>query len=257
MADTAAKPVWYELLTTDIEAAQIFYADVLDWTIARAPYEGIDYRIAAAPDDASIAGLMTMPQPGAPPSWLMYVGVEDVDASVARVTAAGGAVHMPAMTMAGVGRMAMLADPHGAPFYVMRGESDEPSNAFAPGEAATPGHAVWNELTTPDPAASIAFYAAQFGWRQDGAMPMGELGDYQFLYAGAEGIGAVMGPIPGGREGWQPYFLVEDIDAAVERLIVGGGSVIQGPDAIPGDMYSVVAEDPQGVRFGLVGSRVS
>jgi predicted enzyme related to lactoylglutathione lyase len=159
------------------------------------------------------------------------------------------------MTMEGVGRMAIVADPQGVPFYVMRGASDEESHAFVQGDKASPGHAVWNELTTPDPEAAITFYGDRFGWRQDGAMSMGDLGDYRFLHSGSDCIGAAMGRPPGGRDGWQFYFLVAELDAATERLRVGGGKVIQGPDEIPGGSFSLVAEDPQGARFGLVGPR--
>ncbi len=137
----------------------------------------------------------------------------------------------------------------------MRGASDAESQAFTTSDEATPGHAVWNELTAADPEAAIAFYADLFGWRQDGAMPMDGLGDYRFLHSSSTCLGAVMGRTPNGRDGWQFYFLVPQIDAAVERLIARGGTMIQGPDEIPGGGFSLVAKDPQGARFGLVGPR--
>jgi hypothetical protein len=189
------------------------------------------------------------------PVWLTYFGVDDVDTTVAEITAAGGAVHMPAMDVPGVGRMALATDPHGAAFYVMRGADEEASHAFQQGDAATPGHAVWNELTAPDQDAAMAFYARLFGWRHEGAMPMGPLGDYKFVYGASACIGATMNTPPDGRPGWMPYFLIADIDAGIERLRSAGGTLIQGPDQIPGGSYSVMAEDAEGVRFGLVGDR--
>ena len=126
----------------------------------------------------------------------------------------------------------------------MRGASDAESQAFTTSDEATPGHAVWNELTAADPEAAIAFYADLFGWRQDGAMPMDGLGDYRFLHSSSTCLGAVMGRTPNGRDGWQFYFLVPQIDAAVERTIARGGTMIQGPDEIPGGGFSLVAKDP-------------
>ncbi|MDJ0278574.1 VOC family protein [Sphingomonas sp. 2R-10] len=247
--------IWYELLTRDIDAAAAFYADVVGWTLQDSGTPGIDYRLFTAPDGQPVAGLMAMPDAMPAPTWLGYVAVDDVDAAAADFVGAGGHQHMPPTTMPGVGRMAMLTDPQAAALYLMRGERDTASTSFCGSENATPGHFVWNELTAPDQDRAIAFYADRFGWRQEGGMPMGPLGDYKFLHNGDTCLGAAMGMVPGGQVGWQYYALVADIDAATARIVTGGGSVIQGPDEIPGGSFSVVASDPMGARFGLVGPR--
>lgn len=247
--------VWFELLTTDPDAAQSFYGDVVGWEAKSSGMPGMDYRLLSA-GDGEVAGLMTMPDGmGNGPTWLGYIGVDDVDASVARVEGTGGATHMPATTMPGVGRMAMVADPQGIPFYVMRGEGDAPSTAFKQSGEGSVGHAVWCELSAPDPDKALDFYRGAFGWGQEGGMPMGELGDYRFLQAGDVGFGALMGVMPGGAPGWQFYFHVPDIDAAAERIGSGGGTLVQEPMEIPGGDYALVARDPQGAAFGLVGPR--
>ena len=86
-------------------------------------------------------------------------------------------------------------------------------------------------------------------------MPMGELGDYKFVHSGTICLGATMNSFAGKGPGWQFYFMVDDVDAAVERLTGAGGRVIQGPDEIPGGSFSVVAADPEGAAFGFVGER--
>lgn len=258
MANAHGTPIWYELLADDADAAQHFYGQVVGWSAADSGQPGMDYRILSAPDGEAVAGLMRRPDGmEGGPVWLSYYAVEDVDATAAAITAAGGAIHMPPMTIPGVGRMAMATDPQGHAFYVMRGESAEESTAFRSGEDAMPGHAVWNELTAADQDAALAFYAGLFGWRHEGAMPMGPLGDYKFVHAGPLCIGATMNEVPNGRRGWQTYFAVDDIDAAVERIGTAGGTRVQGPDEIPGGHYAVVAEDDAGVRFGLVGPRLA
>src|SRR5687767_8487219 len=132
--------IWYELLTGDPDAAAAFYGDVVGWTAASANQPGVDYRIFSA-DGAPVAGHMKLPdgaeEMGMRPGWLGYIGVDEVDSAVAAITGAGGRVHMPAMDMPGVGRMALVADPQGVPFYVMRGESGEASASFDP---MKPGH---------------------------------------------------------------------------------------------------------------------
>lgn len=247
--------IWYELIADDVDAAAAFYGDVMGWRVADGGVPGMDYRIFHAPDGDAVGGLLARPPVMADGGrWFGYVRVDDADAAVARVVDGGGACLMPATTIPQAGRIALLTDPHGTPFYVMDPVADD-STAFQNSTDARPGHMVWNELTAPDDDAAITFYAQQFGWRQVGAMPMGELGDYRFIHDGPTCIGAVMGPVPGTVPGWQFYTLVPDIDAALARIVAAGGQPLQGPDEIPGGSFSLVAQDPWGVRFGLVGDR--
>jgi predicted enzyme related to lactoylglutathione lyase len=55
-----------------------------------------------------------------PNSWLTYFAVDDLDASVAKVTELGGSVMMPSMEVEGVGRFAVVADNHGAVFAIIK-----------------------------------------------------------------------------------------------------------------------------------------
>lgn len=71
----------------------------------------------------------------------MYLGVDDVDACVAAITGAGRHAHLAALDIPNVGRIAMVSDPQGAPFYVMRGASDEKCTACEPDRA---GHGAWH-----------------------------------------------------------------------------------------------------------------
>jgi uncharacterized protein len=250
--------IWYELLTSDADAAQDFYGNLLGWTFDDSGQTGMDYRIFNA-GSASVGGVMPisadMAAGGARPLWLGYIGVDDVDASVIAIGKAGGTILMPADDIPGVGRIAMVADGQGAPFYIMRGESDQNSSSFA-AYAPRNGHCAWNELASDNPDAAVRFYTGLFGWRQEGEMDMGSLGNYRFFHHGAGMIGAVMTKMPDMPVSlWSYYFRVPDIDAAIVTINAGGGTMLRGPDEIPGGDFSINAMDPQGAAFALVGSR--
>ncbi len=252
MTNPQGTPIWYELLTPEPDASKRFYDDVIGWTIETRPSGEMDYRMIDT-GDGLVGGVMRltdeMRQGGARPTWLFYIGVEDVDATVARVEAAGGGVLMPAWDIPDVGRMAFVADPQGLPFYVMRGASDDGSAAW---DRTGMGKCNWNELNTPDQAAAHDFYATMFGWRYPDRMPMGDMGDYIFVEAAGETIGATMPGRPDGPPpGWLFYFRAPDIDAAVERVRRGGGTVHMGPQEVPGGDRVIVAGDPHGVVFGV------
>lgn len=256
MANAHGSFIWYELLTRDAKAAKAFYDAVVGWNIqAEAPPGGMDYRMIEA-DDGQAGGVMQlnadMLAGGAKPVWLGYFGVDDVDASVTAVTEAGGQVHLPAFDIPGIGRLAMVSDPQGVPFYVMRGASPESSTAY---QRTGMQHVSWNELLTPDDAGALAFYGKLFGIRTVGTMPMGEMGDYSFIAngdSGDEAVGAVMKTPPGGHSGWGFYFRVPDINAAKAKVEELGGKVRMGPMEVPGGEWVISADDPEGVPFGLV-----
>ncbi len=246
--------IWYELLTRDPVAAKAFYDDVVGWDIGEPMPGGMDYRMINAPDGMA-GGVMAlnadMIANGAKPVWLGYFGVDDVDASVASIVADGGKVHMPASDIPDVGRIAMVSDPQGNPFYVMRGASEQNSTAY---QRMGIGHVSWNELQTPDPEAALAFYAKQFNVTRNGGMPMGEMGEYSFIANTESGdgmIGAIMGSFQG-RPGWGFYFRVPEISAAKARVEAGGGKLHAEPMQVPGGEWVFHAEDPEGVSFGLV-----
>ncbi|MFL6734292.1 MAG: VOC family protein [Sphingomicrobium sp.] len=240
--------IWYELLTNDHGKAKGFYDPVMGWDIGPQPSGEIDYRmIRTAAGNAGGAMQLTeeMRAHGARPTWLGYIGVDDVDDTVRRAEAAGGRITMPAFDIPGVGRLAMLSDPQGALFYVMRGFSDESSNAFAP---ELVGHCVWNELSTTDLQAAVGFYLPLFNWTLGGATPMGEMGDYQFIEQGGVTIGAMFTP-RGLPPMWRYCFRVANLENAMEATKAGGGTITFGPDTVPTGDRIFQALDPEGAHF--------
>lgn len=261
-----ANIIWYELMTPDPAGAATFYGAVVGWTIAShadPAVGGMDYRMIGRSDGGNAGGVLAlnadMLAGGARPLWIGYLEVDDVDAAVDAIKADGGAVQMPATDLP-VGRIAMVTDPQGAPFYIMDpipplGAPEGTSDVFSMTE---PQRIRWNELATSDPDAAVRFYTKHFGWGQEGEMPMGELGAYRFIQCGQVGIGAVMPlmesyPAPV----WNFYIGVDDIDHARSAVAANGGTITNEPMAIPGGEYAMNAIDPQGAAVGFVGPRKS
>ncbi|HUE79837.1 MAG TPA: VOC family protein [Sphingomicrobium sp.] len=243
--------IWYELLTAEPEEAKAFYEPVVGWRFGEPSPDHAGYREIRT-ETGHAGGVLPLTQEmrdhGARPTWLGYVGVDDVDATVAKAQAAGATLLMPAWDIAGIGRIALLADPQGAPFYVMRGASEEASDAFSPDSV---GHATWNELTTSDLEAAKLFYLPLFGWTLGDTMPMGEMGDYQFLEHGGRMIGAMM-QRGDTRPSWNFCFRTADLERSVDDIKARGGSVTYGPAEVPGGERIVVALDPESSQFMLI-----
>ncbi|MBV9840341.1 MAG: VOC family protein [Sphingomonadaceae bacterium] len=239
--------VWYELITSDHDAAEAFYTKVVGWRFTDSGVPGMRYSILHA-GERPIGGLMTM-EGGPRHAWYGYVGVDDVDAFAGKAKAAGGSVHKEPEDIPGVGRFAYVADPQGAAFVLFKGNGTpdpEPLPFMAPGSCG------WHELHSSDAAAGFDFYAGLFGWSKDEALDMGPMGTYQLFRTDRDGAAGGMmtdaanGPI------WVYYFVTDEIEAAKARVLDAGGQVIHGPMEVPGGAWVLNGIDPQGAMFALV-----
>jgi hypothetical protein len=114
--------VWDELGTTDVDGAQRFYEQVFGWTTKDMGEDFGGYRIFHRGDD-QIGGLMANQDPSIPAAWTPYVGVDDTDAMCKKATGLGAGVIVEPMDVPTVGRFAILKDPQGAVFGIIKGES--------------------------------------------------------------------------------------------------------------------------------------
>ena len=254
--------IWYELMTPDPDGAKRFYDAVVGWDVGPPSQDAMQYREIKRGDGGFAGGVLPltdeMREHGAHPVWLGYIAVDDVDAAVESVETAGGKAMMPAFDIPDVGRIAMVADPQGAPFYLMKpippaGDEGKDSDAFSVDQ---PQHVRWNELSTSDSDAAVDFYTSRFGWSQEGDMDMGEMGKYRFIHHGGVMIGAIMPKMPDMPVSlWSYYIGVDDIDRAATAVKNGGGQILNGPMEIPGGEFALNGMDPQGAAFGLVGPR--
>ncbi len=240
---------WYELMTTDPEAAQAFYARVAGWTTC--PWEdGETPYTMWMSGERPIGGVMTLPEEaaasGAPPCWLAYVSTPDADATTSKATSLGGKV-LHSMDIPKVGRIAVLADPTGGVLSVLQPEEETPGHdAFA-----EVGEFSWHELATRDWKAAWAYYSDLFGWQEADQMDMGEMGVYQMFGRGAHPLGGMFNGPEERPVGWVFYVRVPDVNAAVETVKELGGQVMNGPMEVPGGDLVAQCMDPQGVVFAL------
>jgi uncharacterized protein len=112
--------VWNELGSPDLDASSAFYSALFGWTIA--PFEGggDEPYLAIKVGEANNGGIRPLNQPGPPPHWLAYFGVEDIDAALERVRELGGAVHAGPIDIR-IAKIAVVADPQGAMFALYAG----------------------------------------------------------------------------------------------------------------------------------------
>ncbi len=245
---------WYELITTDVAAAEAFYGSVVGWGTQDASTPDLPYTLFTS-GKVRICGLMELPEEGrkmgARPRWMGYVGVNDVEVTADRLTRLGGAVYVPP-TNTNIGLISVAADPQAATFALI---SELKTGRPQPAEYGKPGRVGWHELLAADWQKAFAFYSEIFGWQKVDA-EVCETETYQPFSAGGLKIGGMFTkrpaePIPF----WLFYFNVGDIDVAMERVKAGGGQVFESPLELPGGGWIARCADPQGAVFALQGKQ--
>ncbi len=253
--------IWYELMTTDRDAAIAFYKTVVGWNAADQTMADLgDFRYTIlSVGDRGVAGLMALNDEmcanGAKPGWLGVIGVTDTDAAVKSLEAAGGSVLRAPDDIPNVGRFAIVADPGGAVFEFLTPIPPEQEPAAL--DPQTPGKVSWHELYASNgQAAAFDFYSSQFGWVTETEMDMGPMGIYRIFAKDGVQLGGMMNkPENVPVSAWAYYINVDGIDAAAERVGANGGQVLMGPHEVPGGSWIVQCLDPQGASFALVSAR--
>jgi predicted enzyme related to lactoylglutathione lyase len=245
----ANRPIWFDLMSKDIASTRPFYKALFGWSYDVSGPEMGHYSIAKASDDRIAAGIGQIPEgQEMPPSWTVYFGTEDADATCAKIAEHGGTVMMPPMDVAENGRMAMCTDPTGAVFGLW-----QPGTHVGANVVEEHGAMAWCEVNTRDHAAASRFYADVFGLTPKASDEMDA--PYSFLLQGDEMVCGVMqmgdtfpADVPAH---WLTYFQVDDLDAALGTVKGNGGQVAHGPFPTPyGRM--VVVTDPDNAVFSII-----
>jgi predicted enzyme related to lactoylglutathione lyase len=248
--------VWHDLNTKDLEGSKRFYGEIFNWKFG-ASDNGPYVHINAGTEMIGGMRQMSADEPY-PTNWMGYITVDDVAATVGKITSAGGKVYMPPTPMENVGTFAVTADPTGA--------------TFAPWKSARPGEDVersgppgmfafaWDELVTTDPGTAVPFYAKVFDWSPQ-AMDMGDGGTYTLLnrpgVKNAKGDQAAAGGVMKSPPGvpysfWLAYVQVDNADALCERATRLGAKVTVPPTDIPNVGRFACWLDPQQASIAVL-----
>jgi predicted enzyme related to lactoylglutathione lyase len=253
-------PCWVDTLQPDPEAALVFYGGVFGWEFTGAgemPGDPPGRYFVAQMRGRDVAGVGARPADPQqlPPSWNMYVRVDSADDAAAAAQSAGGAVLVEPFDAPPAGRMAVIADPTGAPFCVW--QSGVREGAQLVNEA---GAWAMSQLRTPDPERAAAFYGAVFGWttetfgEAEGAITLfrlpGYVGGEPAQPVSREVVAAMARAQGDEAPRWSADFWVDDVDAAARAATELGGATIVAPFPSPTGKSAVLG-DPTGVAFSV------
>ena len=246
MSYLPGKFVWFEHASSDVAKARPFYEPLFGWHVENMPLGETPYPMIMNAG-GGIGGFSSAQGAGA--RWVSYVSVPDVDKAYAAALAAGATSESPPVDWGPVGRGAAIVDPTGARISLWKSAQDD-----QPDVDDTPaGGWVWNELTTSDPKAALAFYTKVVGYSQD-AMDMGPQGTYYLLKtSGDRGRAGVMKAMdPKMPSQWIPYVHSGDCDATLAKAKQLGATICVPATDIPGIGRFGMMVDPLGALIATI-----
>jgi predicted enzyme related to lactoylglutathione lyase len=260
-------PCWIDTSQPDAAAAAEFYGQLFGWELedVMPPEAPGRYYMARLPG-GDVGAVGSAPEGSDRAVWNTYVWVENADETAAKVRDAGGTVLEEPFDVFDAGRMAICADPEGAPFSVWQAGRNRGATVVN-----EPGSLNFNVLNTRDLDSAAKFYGAVFGWEliDVGGAPMWALPGYdEFLESrtpgtlkGAAEMGAptrfmevVAAAAPLGDDQpdtpphWSITFGVADADEIAAKATELGGTVLMPPFDAPWVRMTVI-RDPQGATF--------
>ncbi len=244
---------WIDTFLKNFTEGRRFYSELFGWRYTdQYDNENLVYSLASLQSDdeslngAVVAGVGPCAEPlpgGVPWNWGVYVLVHSVDATINRVTAAGGRVCKGPMKVMKAGHMAVCLDPGGTVIHLW-----QPLTHAGADVDNVPGAVCWIELTCTNVQQAKAFYGDVFGWSVQ------EVSNryWQFMADGTPVGGMHTGvEQTGGQAIWLPYFRTVELDVMLVTCRRLGGKVVFGPRSEPGMGRFAVLSDLEGNHFGL------
>lgn len=232
------KFIWHDLLTSDVATARTFYGRLLNWT-----FEQRDRYTIIKLDDKRIGGIIdiqpkSLERPAA--RWIASLSVPDVDQATSVVLANGGKIHQGPEQIGDRGWTALVSDPQGAQFALIRTKNGDPNDG--PVEA---GSWLWHELWTNKQGDSANFYKELAGYST-----IEKLDSYWILKTGKKWRAGIRNLFNQALEQrWVPVIKVNDVKAISTLAKQLGGKVLiesENPDFV--DQVALLA-DPSGALF--------
>ncbi len=242
---------WFELATSDQNAAKSFYGSLFGWDTADMPMGPGDVYTMFRLDGRDAAAAYTlrpeMKAQGIPPNWTLYISVASADETAGKAGQSGGQVVAPPFDVFDIGRMAAVIDPAGAAFCLW-----EEKRNYGAGIIGEPGAFCWADLCTKDVAKAAKFYSDVFGWQ----IAPGEQDHSGYLHI-KNGDAFIGGMPPAAHQNphvpphWMLYFMVHNVAESTAKAVELGGKALMGPMTMEkvGDM--AIIADPQDATFAL------
>ena len=244
---------WIELATNDQASAKKFYAELFGWGIHDLPMgPGASYTLFQLQEKDAAAGYTLRPEQiaeGIPPHWMIYVTVENADASASRASELGGEIRAQPFDVGTLGRMAVIQDPTGATFSVW-----QPKEGNGIGIKDVDGTLCWADLSTRDPERAGKFYSDLFGWEMVADKDDDPHSGYIHIKNGDDFIGGMLPPEqqdPNAPAHWYAYFQVSDCKASAAKATGLGASVYLEPMFMENVGTMAVLADPQRAVFAI------
>lgn len=242
----AGAPLWVDVASADVDASRAFYGSLFGWESDPGDPEFGGYSTFTLRGQL-VAGIGPLMNEHQPPLWSVYLCTDDADKTTELVTAAGGQVVVPPMTVGDLGRMAVYTDPTGAGIGVW-----QPMAHTGAQLVDEPGTVCWTELVTRDVEAAKSFYSTTFPMTAEAAGPDPA---YTMLHVDGQPVAGLMA-MPAAYPDrvpahWSVYFAVDDADAAVAKAEELGAKVRRPAEDAPWGRFAVLA-DPQGAVFAVI-----
>ena len=246
----AGRWVWADLVTLDVARAAEFYGELFGWTYETyGPSDDAQSYTLIFANGVPIGGMVfserharsSRPQA----RWIGLMSVADVDAAVSSAAANGGRVLVAPMNTSPRGRSAMLADPEGAAFVVLRSSTGDPEDYLA-----ELGEWLWFELWADDAASMAKFYKALAGYEISTNSTVGERGDaFHLRTKGIPRAGVLPKPVKV-PSAWVPYVRVASVAETVAKARAAGGKILIEPMKARGTNVALLV-DPTGAPLAI------
>ncbi len=244
----AGAPCWADLTVNDMTAQQAFYTAILGWDFAEPSPEFGGYTNVSK-DGYRVAGFMPKMSPEQHCVWTTYLASDDIAATAASITAAGGTLHSEPMQVGTHGQMLIAVDAAGAFFGVWQAGDHTGFQLFE-----EPGSVCWADQNSRDLAAAKGFYEQAFGLTANN-VSAAEGMDYFVLQQGetqVAGLGLLPPEVPEQVPAhWRIYFAVAEIEASLAKLTELGGSIQVPPFDTEYGRCALVS-GPEGEPFTLM-----
>jgi uncharacterized protein len=247
----AGKWVWADLVTLDVARAAEFYGNVFGWTYETygpADDDQQSYTLILS-KGVPIGGMVFSERHArsARPQarWIGIVSVDDVDAAAKTASANGGRVLVGPMDTNPRGRTALLADPEGAPFAVLRSATGDPEEYLA-----EPGEWLWFELWADDVVSMGAFYKAVGGYEIPPEETAAEHGSGIHLTTNGLPRAGVLPKPARVASAWVPYVRVANVAETVAKARAAGGRIVIEPTSARGTTVALLV-DPTGAPLAI------